>query len=168
MTAGSKAFAAIVVLVTVAMLAGHSRGVHRIIHAHEVHGARAAQATSCPSGADALRAAMLDVHERQRNVGLSAAILRDGEIVFTGTLGEAELAFDVPVTAETRFGIASISKAFTGTAISILVERGELDPDADVRRYVQAFPELGRKRQVSTGGGREKPRRCEGESKLPE
>ncbi len=44
-----------------------------------------------------------------------------------------------PVNGDTLFRIASTSKTFTGTAVMRLVERGQLDLDAPVRRYLPDF-----------------------------
>jgi CubicO group peptidase (beta-lactamase class C family) len=46
----------------------------------------------------------------------------------------------VPVTNETRFGVASITKAFTGLALLKLHEVGRIDLDVPIQRYVPAFP----------------------------
>ncbi|HET7039020.1 MAG TPA: serine hydrolase, partial [Gemmatimonadales bacterium] len=43
------------------------------------------------------------------------------------------------VDAETRFGIASNTKAFTATALGLLVEEGKLEWDAPVIRYLPWF-----------------------------
>ena len=83
---------------------------------------------------------MSDVHERQRNVGLSAAILLRGRLVASWSLGMADLESRRPVTTDTRFGIASITKAFTGVALLQAHQRGQVDLDAPIQRYVPRFP----------------------------
>lgn len=80
------------------------------------------------------------VHHRQANVGVQAAIALDGLVVFEGALGRADLEHVVPVTSQTVFGIASVTKAFTGAAFLLAVEDGTLDLDAPIQRYVPDFP----------------------------
>jgi CubicO group peptidase (beta-lactamase class C family) len=85
--------------------------------------------------------ALTDVHTRQRNVGLSAAVVLRGKNVYNGCLGYADLEHQVPVKPQTRFGIASVTKAFTGIALLKLREPGRIDIDAPIQRYVTTFPE---------------------------
>jgi CubicO group peptidase (beta-lactamase class C family) len=71
--------------------------------------------------------------------GLAAAIVRRGEIIWIGTYGLADVEAGRPVTRDTLFMLASMSKAVTATAVMQLVEAGKLDLDADIDRYL-AFP----------------------------
>lgn len=64
--------------------------------------------------------------------GLSAAIVKDGELVWAGAYGWADVENEIPVTTDTLFMIASISKTFVATSVMQLVEVGDLDLDADV------------------------------------
>ncbi len=72
--------------------------------------------------------------------GLQLAIVRNGEIIFTGAYGQTNLETATPVTERTVFGINSISKAFTGVAAMQLVEAGKLDLDASVTQYLEGLP----------------------------
>lgn len=76
----------------------------------------------------------------QEMVGMQGAIY-NGEQVHTLNLGYADIEHQVPVSAETRFEIASITKAFTGLGQLLLAESGELDLDKPVQEYVPEFPE---------------------------
>lgn len=71
--------------------------------------------------------------------GMAIAVVRGDETVFLEGYGYADLEAERPVTPETVFYIASSTKSFTGTAASILHERGELDLDASLASYL---PEL--------------------------
>jgi CubicO group peptidase (beta-lactamase class C family) len=100
----------------------------------------APDAAACRARRDDMRRALLATHERQKNVGLGAAVLLGGTFVLSEGLGHADLEHRVPVTRDTRFGVASVTKAFTGAALLALHERGRLDLDAPIQRYVPAFP----------------------------
>ena len=76
----------------------------------------------------------------RRIPGLQLAIVRNGEIVFTGAYGQSDLETAKPVTDRTVFGVNSISKAFTGVAAMQLVEAGKLDLDASVTQYLEGLP----------------------------
>jgi CubicO group peptidase (beta-lactamase class C family) len=94
----------------------------------------------CVENADAVRAAVRDVAGKQANVGMSVAISRGGRIVFSEGFGMADLENQVPATPRTRYSVASITKAFTGAALLKAVERGQLDLDAPIQKYVPDFP----------------------------
>ncbi len=72
--------------------------------------------------------------------GLSVAVVKDGELVWSSGFGMADLENFVPATSTTLFRLASISKTITATAIMELSERGKLDLDAEVQKYCPAFP----------------------------
>lgn len=79
---------------------------------------------------------------RERKIpGLQAAIVRRGKIVFSKSLGIADLQNSVPVTNKSVFPINSCTKAFTGAAIMQFVEAGKLDLNAPVSLYLEDLPE---------------------------
>jgi CubicO group peptidase (beta-lactamase class C family) len=101
---------------------------------------RSSQLAACRDRRPALKEALADIQRRQRNIGLSALVMLGGETVIAENLGYADLENRVPVTGDTRFGVASITKAFTGLALLKLREGGRIDLDAPIQRYVPAFP----------------------------
>lgn len=87
-----------------------------------------------PSGkAKRIAQAMVEDLQRVSGVpGLSAAVWKDGRIVWTGSAGSRDLATGAPITADTRFRLASVSKMFAVVAAAQLAEEGKLDLDAPV------------------------------------
>ena len=73
--------------------------------------------------------------------GVSAAVVQDGELVWSAGFGMADLENSVPVTSQTLFRIGSISKPITATAAMGLWEHSKLDLDAPVQKYCPAFPQ---------------------------
>ena len=71
--------------------------------------------------------------------GLALAIVKDDGVVLAKGYGVRKLGEATPVDARTLFGIASNTKAFTATALGLLVEEGKLEWDAPVVRYLPAF-----------------------------
>src|SRR5947207_1020307 len=68
--------------------------------------------------------------ERDDLAGAAIAIVKDGQVLFTKAYGLADVEHKTPVSTDrTVFGIASISKTFTATAVMQLVEQGKLDLD---------------------------------------
>jgi CubicO group peptidase (beta-lactamase class C family) len=79
------------------------------------------------------------VMERFEVPGIALAIVKDGSVVVVKGYGVRRLGDPAKVDARTLFGIASNTKAFTATAIGILVEEGKLEWDAPVVRYMPSF-----------------------------
>jgi CubicO group peptidase (beta-lactamase class C family) len=71
--------------------------------------------------------------------GLALTIVKDGRVVVARGYGVKTLGQPDQVDSQTLFGIASNTKAFTATALGILVERGLLEWDAPVIRYLPWF-----------------------------
>jgi len=97
-----------------------------------------AQSTSdaLPPGLDDYLARVMKAFEVP---GVSLAIVKDGKPVVTKGYGVRRLGDETPVDARTLFGIASNTKAFTATAIGLLVEEGKVEWDAPVVRYLPWF-----------------------------
>jgi CubicO group peptidase (beta-lactamase class C family) len=77
--------------------------------------------------------------KRENIPGAAWGIVVDGKLVHSGTTGFRELAGKTPVTADTVFRIASMTKSFTAMAIMKLRDEGKLSLDDAAERYV---PEL--------------------------
>jgi CubicO group peptidase (beta-lactamase class C family) len=71
--------------------------------------------------------------------GLALAIVKDDAVVVAKGYGVRRLGEPAPVDARTLFGIASNTKAFTATAIGLLVEDKKIEWDAPVIRYLPSF-----------------------------
>lgn len=76
--------------------------------------------------------------------GMQVVVVKDGQVVFSGAWGLANLQTPVPVTPDTVFSINSATKTFTGVEILRLVERGEVDLDAPVSTYLADLPQTWR------------------------
>lgn len=81
-----------------------------------------------------LDAAMENVH-RAGMPGLFAEV-RDGDQVWRGAAGVADVATGRPVTADVRHRVGSISKTFTAAAVLQQVEADQIGLDAPVGRYL--------------------------------
>jgi serine beta-lactamase-like protein LACTB len=72
--------------------------------------------------------------------GIGAAVVLDGEPVWSAGFGISDLEDSAPATSSTLFRLGSISKPITAVAVLQLYERGKLDLDAPVEKYCPAFP----------------------------
>jgi serine beta-lactamase-like protein LACTB, mitochondrial len=73
--------------------------------------------------------------------GLSVAVAVEGAIVWAEGFGWADVKSRAPVTPLTRFRLGAVSKPLTASAVALLHDRGRIDLDAPVQRYVPAYPE---------------------------
>lgn len=78
--------------------------------------------------------------KKQKLVGVSVAVGREGKVVFQHHVGFEDREGRVAASGETMYRWASISKPVTAVAAMQLVEANKLDLDADVRTLVPEFP----------------------------
>lgn len=83
--------------------------------------------------------------KKYRVPGLAIAVTDNQRLLYTRYLGYADLGTRKPVTAETRFYLASIGKVFTGLCVLQLVEKGLIGLDMPVANYIPWF-EVGDKK----------------------
>lgn len=76
---------------------------------------------------------------REKVPGLAIAVVKDGKVIYQRGFGYRDTARQLPVTANTAFPIASVSKSFTVLTLGTLVEQGKLDWDRPVREYSPDF-----------------------------
>lgn len=75
--------------------------------------------------------------------GCSLVITQDNEIVYQRGYGYAQLEYDIPITPDTVFHVASVSKQFSAMAIALLNADGRVDLDASVRKYIPELADFG-------------------------
>ncbi len=94
-----------------------------------------------PAGADAIDDYLRVEMQRRQIPGLALAVVRNGAVVKLEGYGFANLEHDAPVTPDTVFELASVTKQFTATAIMVLVEEGKVRLDAPVGTYLAGTPD---------------------------
>jgi CubicO group peptidase (beta-lactamase class C family) len=83
--------------------------------------------------------------------GNSVAVLHDGKLEWSRGYGVRDLATGDPISSETRFQAASISKPIAALAAIRLADRGDLDLDRDVNTLLRSWgcPSTMRSQQLS-------------------
>lgn len=71
--------------------------------------------------------------------GVALAVVRGDEVVYRAAHGLRDVARGLPLTPDTRFAMASVTKSVTAMSLAILVDEGKLGWDQCVREVV---PEL--------------------------
>lgn len=98
---------------------------------------------SCTPKADKLAAEKLDTFFTDLfpadGPGAAILILRDGKPFYQKNIGLADMQTKDPITGDTFFNIASMSKKFTAVAILQLAEQGKLSLEDPVSKYMPQY-----------------------------
>ena len=99
------------------------------------------------AGFDAGRLARIDRHfagyvEDGRLPGWLVLVARRGRIVHLATCGQRDLEAGLPVEADTRFRIYSMTKPITSVAAMMLYEEGAFALKDPVSRYIPSFADV--------------------------
>jgi CubicO group peptidase (beta-lactamase class C family) len=84
-------------------------------------------------------------YNKSDSPGAAVAVIRDGKLIYQHGYGIANLEYDIPITPETVFHVASVSKQFTAMALVLLEQDGKLSLDDEVRKYLPELPDYGRR-----------------------
>ena len=71
--------------------------------------------------------------------GIAIAVIKDGKIIHEKGYGESSIITKEKVNEHTLFGVASNSKAFTASALAMLIDEGKLNWDDKVIKYIPNF-----------------------------
>ena len=80
--------------------------------------------------------------KNQEMAGCALLVRKDDRIVFDGKWGYADIAAKIPITDQTVFRMASMTKVITSVAILMLMEAGKLDIDDPVCKYLPQFSDM--------------------------
>jgi len=99
----------------------------------------AASACAQSGGTDdwpAADALLEEVRQTDQMPGVMAAVVRDGEVIWSRATGFADLENRLALTTRTRMRIGSVSKPLTAALVLRLADAGRLDLDASIHDYV--------------------------------
>ena len=71
--------------------------------------------------------------------GMTVVVVKDDQVIYRGDFGLRDVEATLPVTTDTRFYIASSTKAFTAMTAAVLATEGKIDLDAPLS---ELWPEL--------------------------
>ncbi len=83
---------------------------------------------------------LLERYEKYYRFNGSILVSWKGRVICNTTMGVSDFKTKEPLTAETPFQLASVSKQFTSMAIMLLHENGKLDFDDEVKLYIPQWP----------------------------
>jgi CubicO group peptidase (beta-lactamase class C family) len=86
-----------------------------------------------------MKARVNEILNRWPAVGLAVGVVHNGRLEFFHGHGLADILSNTPITEDTVFRIASITKTFTAIAVMQLWEQGLIDLDAPANDYLRAY-----------------------------
>ncbi|MEM6802276.1 MAG: serine hydrolase domain-containing protein [Bacteroidota bacterium] len=75
--------------------------------------------------------------------GAAVVVILGGKVVHKNTYGLADYEHKIPLSTNSVFDIASVSKQFVGYAVALLEKEGKLSLTDNVRSYIPEFPDFG-------------------------
>jgi CubicO group peptidase (beta-lactamase class C family) len=82
--------------------------------------------------------------DQKDSPGAAVGIIQKGNLIYTNGYGSANLDYDVPIDADSKFYIASTSKQFTAACLALLVQEGKLKLEDDIRKHIPELPDYGK------------------------
>lgn len=99
---------------------------------------------TCSAGFEPVREAFAANFAERDEIGASVAVVRGGEQTVNLWAGSADPARSRAWQQDTLTNVWSTTKAVTSLCAHILIESGDLDPDAPVARYWPEFAQAGK------------------------
>ena len=100
-------------------------------------------------GLTALQRTMRALVDEGKLAGVTTLVARHGKVVHLDAYGVQDLATKKPVTSDTIFRLASMTKPIVGVAMMMLWEQGKWTLDDQVSKHIPEFAGL----KVATPGG---------------
>lgn len=88
---------------------------------------------------------LLQEKYRYNAPGATFLISKNGKIVYKKAFGLSNLELNLPMHTESVFEIASMTKQFTAISILMLLEKGKLNLDDEITKFIPDYPTNGHK-----------------------
>jgi CubicO group peptidase (beta-lactamase class C family) len=93
-----------------------------------------------PKTLDDLKKAMKDALDKANVPGAGVALVSNGQLLWCGGLGKADIASGRDVSCDTEFRVGSISKSFVALALLKLQEEGKINLEARLQDVAPEIP----------------------------
>ncbi|PAD20842.1 serine hydrolase domain-containing protein [Terribacillus saccharophilus] len=80
-----------------------------------------------------------EILKKYKVPGFAMGLAKDGELCYENEFGHRDMEAELPLSADTVFGVGSITKAFTATSILQLQENGKLSVKDHVTKFLPEF-----------------------------
>src|SRR6267378_2753489 len=93
-----------------------------------------------PKSVEELKKTMKDVLDKEHVPGAGIALIANGEVLWCGGIGQADIAANRAVSCDTEFRVGSISKTFVALALLKLQEEGKINLYARLQDVAPEIP----------------------------
>src|SRR5438552_1078038 len=93
-----------------------------------------------PKSVEELKKTMKDVLDKEHLPGAGIALIANGEVLWCGGIGQADIAANRAVSCDTEFRVGSISKTFVALALLKLQEEGKVNLYARLQDVAPEIP----------------------------
>lgn len=73
--------------------------------------------------------------------GAAIAVLKNDKVIFDKNYGFADIENKKPISDATSFNIMSVSKCFIAIAVMQLADKGKIELDASIKKYLNDLPD---------------------------
>jgi CubicO group peptidase (beta-lactamase class C family) len=94
-----------------------------------------------PEAVEQIDAAVEAWRAKSHAPALSAAVVKDNQLIWSKGYGFADVEQKLPARSDTVYRLASVTKSITAIAVMQLVEAGKLDLDAPIQQYCPSYPQ---------------------------
>ncbi|MGC1620637.1 MAG: serine hydrolase domain-containing protein [Candidatus Acidiferrum sp.] len=105
-----------------------------------IAGAQQKEELPHPKTLPELQKAMKDVLDKDHVPGAGVALVSNGQLLWCGGLGKADMATSRDITCDTEFRVGSISKSFVALALLKLQEEGKINLEARLKDVAPEIP----------------------------
>ncbi|HEY0660009.1 MAG TPA: serine hydrolase domain-containing protein [Lysobacter sp.] len=81
----------------------------------------------------------IEAYAKEHDFNGTVLVRKEGKVAYQGSFGSADISWDVPNTASTKYKIASITKLFTSVLILQLQEQGRIDLNGKIADYLPNY-----------------------------
>ena len=85
---------------------------------------------------------LLEPYDRLDAPGVAVGVVSHGDTIYAKGWGMADLEHNIPISPDSVFDIASVSKQFAGLAIAILESEGKIALDDPIHKHVKSLPDV--------------------------
>ncbi|HAQ61087.1 TPA: aminopeptidase [Candidatus Delongbacteria bacterium] len=87
--------------------------------------------------------ALFTQYDNADTPGCAVGVIQNGKFIYKKSFGMANLDYDIPITADSKFDIGSAAKQFTAAGIALLVLEKKLSLNDDIRKYIPEMNDFG-------------------------
>lgn len=83
-----------------------------------------------------LESSIVKIMDNDKLAGMSCGIIKNNKIVWQFAYGWSDIENKIPMTSNSIFMLASVSKTITGTTLMLLYDKGKLKLDDNINKYI--------------------------------